>query len=180
MVTSRGQQHRLINEYYTAVSDKMTNSISTKSLFTLTTVVLCLLIQTSAFAGVYKWTDENGQVHYGEKPGNTQAEKIFIRENETTTPRSIKSDKEGEGDQDAAKDKEQKDTKAAEPKMVPAPISNKEKRRLCNEAKSDYATISSRGRMREINSKGEYIYLTEGQRQQRLSAAKKKSREYCR
>ena len=64
--------------------------------------------------------------------------------------------------------------------LVEIPPSKKEKRKLCNEAKSDLAAINSRGRMREINEKGEYVYLTEQQRQQRISAAKKKQREFCR
>ena len=159
----------------------MTNSKTTKSLFTtLTTAALCLLIQTTAFAGVYKWVDENGQVHYGERPGNTQAEKVTIRQNEMTIPGSLESDKEGEGDQDAAEGTEQNNTGAVEPEMVPVPIPKKEKRRLCNEAKDDVSGINSRGRMREINSKGEYTYLTESQRQRRLATAKKNVRKYCR
>ena len=64
--------------------------------------------------------------------------------------------------------------------MKEVPVPKKEKRKLCNEAKSDIASINSRGRMREISKDGEYAYLTEEQKQQRLSAAKKKQREYCR
>lgn len=66
------------------------------------------------------------------------------------------------------------------PKMVEVEPSRKEKNRLCKEAKTDIAAINSRGRMREVNSKGEYIYLSEQERQQRLSAAKKKQKEFCR
>ncbi|MBE9560241.1 MAG: DUF4124 domain-containing protein, partial [Proteobacteria bacterium] len=58
--------------------------------------------------------------------------------------------------------------------------SKKEKRKYCNEAKQDLAAINSRGRVREINEKGEYIYLSEPERQQRISDAKKKQREFCR
>ena len=68
----------------------------------------------------------------------------------------------------------------AEAPLVPVEISKKEKRALCNEAKSDVAGISSRGRMREINKKGEYVYLDDKQRLKRLNAAKKKQRKYCR
>ena len=51
---------------------------------TIITACLCLLIQTPSFAGVYKWVDENGQVHYGEQPVGADAEKVKIRQNETT------------------------------------------------------------------------------------------------
>lgn len=142
----------------------------------LTAASFFLLIQSSLFAGVYKWTDENGQVHYGEQPGNTNAEQVNIRHNETTTPRTIKSPEEDEEKKsDTSAEKEGKEWE--EWKEVPLP--KKEKRKLCNEAKSDLAAISGRGRMREINEKGEYVFLTEDQRQQRISAAKKQQRENC-
>ena len=57
---------------------------------TIITACLCLLVQTPSFAGVYKWVDENGQVHYGEQPVGADAEKVKIRQNETTKPRTLK------------------------------------------------------------------------------------------
>lgn len=151
------------------------NTITIKStILTITTAFICLLIQAPSQAGVYKWLDENGQVHYGERPGNSDSEKIKIRQNETTKPRAIKKAEDGKKDPKG----ETTEKTAAEPEK-PA-MSKKEKRRLCNEGKSDYAAISSRGRMREINEKGEYNYLSEKQRQQRLAAAKKKQSEHCR
>ena len=132
-------------------------------------ISLTLFVLSPLQAGVYKWVDKNGQVHYGEQPGNAGAEKVTIRQNETTKPRLIPKDE---------KEEEKKAEKPAEPE-VPK-ISKKEKRRLCNEAKNDLATIATRGRLREINKKGEYIYLTDSQKQQRIAAAKKKKREFCR
>ncbi len=137
----------------------------------------CLFVQSPLYAEVYKWVDENGQVHYGEQPGNNGAEKITIRQNETTKPRPI-----NKAEEDAAESGKKNTDQQAEEfgEWEEVPPSQKEKRKLCNEAKSDLAAINSRGRMREINEKGEYIYLTEQQRQQRISAAQKKQREFCR
>jgi len=134
---------------------------------------LSLLMLQPSYAQVYKWVDESGEVHYGDQPGNSNAQQVEIRKNETTAPRTIKKTD--------AEDTTQATEEPAKPAKPETPtISKKEKQRLCQQAKSDYATISSRGRMREINKKGEYTYLTEEQRQQRLAAAKKKQREYCR
>jgi len=157
--------------------------INRKIVLSILTASLGLLIQATAIAGVYKWVDENGQVHYGEHPGNAGAERVTIRQNETTKPRTIKS-KEESGEQkkagESGEGEEQTPETAEAKKPEEAKIPKKEKRRLCKEAKSDIASISSRGRMREINKKGEYIYLSEKQRQQRLSTARKKQRKYCR
>ena len=144
------------------------------------TTFLCLLFQASSYAQIYKWADENGQVHYGEHPDNAGAEQVTIRTNETTKPRIIKKAEDKNAETETS-ESETTETPAVEPvKPEPPKISKKEKTRLCNKAKSDLASISSRGRMREINNKGEYIYLSEQQRQQRLSAARKQQREFCR
>ncbi len=148
-----------------------------KLIFSIITASLCLFVLSPLQASVYKWVDENGQVHYGEQPGNTGAEKVIIRQNETTKPRPINKAEE-ETTESGKENTEQQAEVPAEPE-VPK-ISKKEKRQLCNEATNDIASISSRGRMREINKKGEFVYLTEQQRQQRLSAARKKQREFCR
>lgn len=150
-------------------------------LIVINTALLSLVIQLPSHAGVYKWVDENGQVHYGEQPGNNNAAKVEIRNNETTKARAIKTAEDGKNLKPKDGDTTQTDAEPVKPAEPEKPtISKKEKRRLCQQAKSDIAAISSRGRMREINKKGEYIYLDEKQRQQRLAAAKKKQQEYCR
>ena len=128
----------------------------------------------TATAGVYKWVDEQGQVHYGEHPEGQDAEKMTIRTNETTKPREIKTD-----DKDAD---EQAESEAGQPEKAPVEkyVPAYEKQRLCREANTDIANISSRGRMREADAQGNYRYLTEQERQQRLSAARKKQAKYCR
>ncbi|MEN8712372.1 MAG: DUF4124 domain-containing protein [Arenicellales bacterium] len=137
------------------------------------TAAFILLIHSLSHAEVYKWVDKDGQVHYGEQPGNTGAEIVPIRTNETTTPRTMNKDEVDIVKSDLeAKDKKKKE--AEEQKKI-----NRDKRKWCNEARSDLQAISSRGRMREINEKGEYIVMTEEQRQQRIAAAKKKEREFC-
>jgi len=154
--------------------------INRKIILSIITALSGLLIQANAIAGVYKWVDENGQVHYGAHPGNTAAKRVTIRQNETTKPRTIKSEeKDGEKKKEGKSEEKAPETpEVKEPEEAKVP--KKEKRQLCKQATGDIANISSRGRMREINKKGEYTYLSEKQRQKRLSAAKKKQREYCR
>jgi dsRNA-specific ribonuclease len=149
--------------------------MSKKSLLnSIIALLLCALISAPGLAQVYKWVDESGQVHYADRPETTQAEQVKIRQNETTTPRAKDKEKI-----DYLKDKNKAKSEQAE-ELKEQKMSNKEKRKLCNEAKSDLQAIMSRGRVREINEKGEYTYLTEEQRQQRISAARKKQKEFCR
>ena len=152
----------------------------------IVTTSLFFLLQAPAFAGVYKWVDTDGQVHYGAQPGNTGAEKMSIRTNETTKARVNKTDEEeganeNTGDSSGGENNNNDGAPAEiQPEIfVEEKIPTKENRRLCKQAKEDVTTINSRGRMREINDNGEYIYLSEKQRQQRISAAKKRIKKYC-
>jgi hypothetical protein len=161
----------------------MTDKISTRKtdLQIILMLATCLLLTATSHAGVYKWTDENGNVHYGEQPGNTSAEQVEIRQNETTTPRAINKKEEDEAENTDGKNTDKADAESEKwNAWQEVPPSKAEKQRLCQEGKNDYAAISGRGRMREINEKGEYIYLSEQERQQRLNAAKKKQQKYCR
>lgn len=149
------------------------------------TTALLLFLQSASYAGVYKWVDQDGQVHYGDKPADkADAKKVIIRDNETTKPRPVRKTKEGDDNTQQGSnsvENETGDKTARQPTKTDQPtISKREKKQLCNEAKSDIAAITSRGRMREKNANGEYSYLSEKQRQQRLAAAKKKQREFCR
>jgi hypothetical protein len=137
----------------------------------------CFIIQSPLYAGVYKWVDTDGQIHYSDQPESKNATRVTIRENETTEPRTISKTEE----ELAESDKKNTDLQTEVPgELIEVEPSKKEKRKLCNEAKGDLEAISGRGRMREINEKGEYNYLTEKQRQQRISVAQKKKRKYCR
>ena len=42
-------------------------------------ILIILLIPPLCYAEIYKWTDENGGVHYGERPSNPNSEKIEIK-----------------------------------------------------------------------------------------------------
>ena len=146
------------------------------------TALTCLLYQSPLYSKVYKWTDDDGQVHYSDQPNKVNAEAFSLRQNTTTKPRAVKEGIDTDAKKDGT-DPEAETTEQASPEPVkpePPKISLAEKRKLCNEAKSDASAIASRGRMREVDAKGEHTYLSEKQRQQRLSAAKKKQRKYCR
>ena len=42
-------------------------------------VLVLLLIPFSCFAEIYKWTDENGNIHFGDSPKEeTKAEKVVV------------------------------------------------------------------------------------------------------
>ncbi len=106
-------------------------------------IILLLLMVSPVSAGIYKWTDEQGKVHYGsQRPADAAAERLKI--NADPSPYSDPAETK-ETDKDAKKesDKESKDKKKKEAedkkkaeaeaaKAAEKPqISRKEKQKLC-------------------------------------------------
>ena len=140
--------------------------------------VICLGSATALADKIYKWTDAEGNVHYGsERPAGTEAEKMKVDTGKTGVDRGADAlDKlKQEVDDEAQRVKEE-----GVPAQPPVPtLPMKEVKRRCQAAKQDLATIQSRGQLRERDAQGNTRYVGEKEREQRIKAAQKQIREYC-
>jgi hypothetical protein len=131
-----------------------------------------------AAAQIYKWTDKDGKVHYGEKPPEDAktAREVDTKAagRSSAAPESSQTWKQKEADFQRRKmEREQKDgTEQDRARMA------ENRRRLCENARGELEFISS-GVIYENNAKGERVYLDEAQRAQRMEAVKKKIAANC-
>lgn len=141
-------------------------------------MVIAMSFSTASAGKIYKWTDAEGNVHYGsEKPAEAEAENMKVDTGKTGVNRGAKAldDIKQKEDDEAQRIKEE-----GVPAQPPVPtLSMKEVKRRCQAAKQDLATIQSRGQLRERDEKGNTRYLGEKEKQQRIKAARKQIREYC-
>ena len=145
-------------------------------------VTLCMVLclgSAAAFAGkIYKWTDAQGNVHYGsEKPPEAQAETMKVDTGKTGVATGAEAlDKlKQEADDEAQRIKEE-----GVPEKPPVPsLPMKEVKARCKAAKQDLATIQSRGQLRERDEQGNTRYVSDQEKQRRIKAAKKQIAEYC-
>ena len=130
-----------------------------------------------ASSGVYKWTDENGQVHYGERPANADAEKIDIVR--PPFPKQVTIPDKGNPKEAEAQPKPaQPASEGVTEEWVEAPLTGAQKRLLCRESRDRLANIESRGRLRA--SDGTRRILSPQERQQLINGVRKDIRAYCR
>ena len=142
--------------------------------FNFSFVLFLFLIPGVSAGAIYKWVDENGKTHYGsERPKTSQAKKLNIKTKEPVTHRKTKDEKK-DGKKEDDKNKAIP-TALEEPKM-----STKEKFRLCNQAKTDMQRIEARGRIRQKDKDGNVRYLSPKERGDRIRAAKKDVKDFCR
>ena len=127
---------------------------------------------------IYKWTDAEGNVHYGsEKPADAEAEKMKVDTSTTgvDTGAEALDNLKQQVDDEAERIKEE-----GIPPEPPVPsLPMKEVKKRCQAARQDLATIQSRGQLKERDEKGEVRYVSEEEKQRRIKAAKRQIREYC-
>ena len=79
-------------------------------------LLLCLLVP-SAFAGLYKWVDTDGNIHYTDTPPPQGAEEVTLPPNVTYTPAETPSDSPASAQPAAKDDGKYKELVITSPKM---------------------------------------------------------------
>ena len=147
-------------------------------LILLTICLLCL--SPLSFAGkIYKWTDSEGQVHYGERPPSGQAKQMRVP---TGPPHSPSPAEKPASQQEATQklldsfDKERKEKAETEAK---AAEEKARREKNCSSAKRRIAGLKIGGRQYEVDEQGNRHYLNEAEIQSRLAEAQKYADKWC-
>jgi len=162
------------------ISTWCSHSLLTMKNFVIATLCTVILFSSAAvLAGkIYKWTDAEGNVHYGsDKPADAEAEKMQVDTSKTGVDRGANAldNLKQQVDDEAERIKEE-----GIPPEPPVPsLPMKEVKKRCQAAKQDLATIQSRGQLRERDANGEIRYVSDEEKQRRTKAAKQQIREYC-
>jgi flagellar biosynthesis GTPase FlhF len=141
------------------------------------TIVFLMSAATAGFTQTYKWVDQNGVVSYSQTPPpSTQAETVDI----TPTPVVGNSDNSDElqrlrqrledsrEDRELAKEEERKTREAAEIK-----------RQNCSTARSNLENLLNSGNRMMKTTDGDYLRLSESERQTRIQAAREQIEANC-
>ncbi|TGN38437.1 DUF4124 domain-containing protein [Marinobacter confluentis] len=126
----------------------------------LALAVCIMVIPASASAqSVYKWTDENGIVHFGDRaPSGTESESVSIR----TGKRAGSGDSDSASPQQRVQQMDEQAAQSAEREQLSAAEEARQKQRAanCQTARSNLSLIRSGSRIR-VEENGEERYLTE-------------------
>ena len=139
---------------------------------------IALWLAAPAAAEVYKWVDEKGVTHYGEKaPPNHKSRQVIIRD---SGPR------QGVAPDDAAatlKDKdiqfrqrqtlrEQEEVKVAQEKAA--------RDRWCRAARMQLGDLKTMRRIYDLDDKGERVYKSDAERDAELASREAELNQRCR
>jgi len=133
-----------------------------------------ILSATSADAGLNKWVDEHGKVHYSDQPPPVGAEASTLRN--APPPASPSAPTKSFAEREAElKKARQAQTEAAG--KTTQEQSNTEAN--CITAKQTLYSLQQGGRLVEYDEKGERRYLEDEERQQRANQAQAEIDKWC-
>ena len=147
-------------------------------------LALLTLITNTSSAGIYKWVDEEGNVHYGERrPTNASSEKMDVQKyspKDLSTyqrPGSNEEDSEKNAEGEQAEDTEKN---ADEPEKKPESAADK-KRRLaaCAQAQSNVTRMKSIGRVRSRDKDGNVTYMSQKDKEAKMKQASSLMTKHC-
>lgn len=146
----------------------------------VTLTIMLLGASSATFAGkIYKWTDANGKVHYGERAPDGKGKQMEVKgTNRYGAAPAPKPSNKNEAankflESIAAERKEKKeaDDKSAKEKEISD--------RNCSNARKRVASLKQGGRRFTVDEQGNRSYMDDTAIQKSLKEAQKKVKEWC-
>lgn len=144
--------------------------------------LLCCVPIGVATAQVFKWVDEKGVTHYGERPPHgQQAQPVETKPSPTPSPGSTPSPGKAHGGEnwqernlEFQKRRIQREQQAEREQREA-----KNRQRRCNVARDDLRRLESSRRLYDLNDKGERVYLDDAGRTAALERARRSVERSC-
>jgi len=140
-------------------------------------LLLALLVTATAQAEIYRWVDENGVTVYSEiPPPDGAADTVKTAPAPSETPKETQQ--QLEADMQKLEDYREDKELAAERKQKEE-LSKQLDEENCRNAKTNLDNLIAAAQRLVRMPDGNYVRLTEEQRQQRMEDARKNIDEYC-
>jgi len=137
-----------------------------------------LMLTMSVNAGIYKWTDEKGNVHFGDRPVNQREviELIYDTESRAGITNSSGHNKERERmAKELENDRKERQSNREERRVV-----QKKQRKRCTRARDQLLQYQQSRRLYKLKDNGERVYLDDKQRQSTVKKLNKVITKNCR
>ncbi len=141
-------------------------------------LILCLMLPTISGAEIYKWTDADGQVHYGEKPVGPQSREVRIDTAPGAAPPDQRRRLENIKRWNAARQRERQQAREREAKRK-AEEARREKH--CGKLRNQLADLERGGvNWYELDAQGERRYMSEQEVASRTVKLRQRVKQACR
>jgi len=136
--------------------------------------ISAISISSYCYAGIYKWVDEEGNVHYGQqRPATTQSERMRIQHHAPDDSSTYKRPGSKEGEEKKAEEP------AAEKKKPETAAEKKRRLAVCAQAKKNLQTMQSVGRIRSKDKDGNASYISQEQKEAKIKQSRELISKHC-
>ena len=149
-----------------------------RTAFTLAVVTLLLAGGASANE-IYKWTDEQGNVHYEDRPSGMPTEQRLAINYRRTDSGAVQQRINARHEREAALDEARSAAAAAEQEAAEEAAAAEERKQACERARSRLETYLQSRRLYRTDENGERVYLDDEQRREARSKAEEQITELC-
>ena len=141
--------------------------------------VMALILAQTSLAGVYKWVDKDGNVHFGDQPPVEAKQKSEIKATGKAPAVSAPVAPANLSEKDAEFRKRQIEKSEKEKKGAEAEKLKIEKEERCRKMKTSADEMSSGYRIYDYDKSGQRYYLDDSQRAKAVEDAKNNYNKEC-
>jgi hypothetical protein len=143
-----------------------------------------LLLLTSTFAvhaGVYKWVDEDGRVHYGDKPKATEpAVEMDVDDTAVTVPAFGGDDLSRDEKRERLLEAMEEDRIEKQEMLEKQKAIREQNRRKCNSYRDRMRHYERASGLYKLDDNGNRVYMSEADRARATKDLRTKIKKYCR
>ncbi len=139
-----------------------------------------LLVGGTALSGeIYKWTDADGDVHYGDRPIGTDVERLHVISNSNTDNDAVQASVEARHVREAVRSEARSKRAEADQASADARAEAAQRDVKCQESRTRMQTYLQSRRLYQQDDAGERVYLDEDQTMQARADAQEMIQKYC-
>ncbi|MFZ3018629.1 MAG: DUF4124 domain-containing protein [Gallionella sp.] len=139
--------------------------------------VFLIMTAANAGAGLNKWVDSSGKVHYSDQPPPAGIEATTLRS--APPPASAPAPAKSLAEREAELKKARQSKTEADERAVEQQSNAEIEKANCAAAQQYLRSLQQEGRMLEYDEKGERRYLGDDERQQRVNKAQAEIGKWC-
>ena len=149
----------------------------------ISTLIFLMLIlndinSVSEAAEIYKWIDENGVVHFGDRPGNSRTEKIDIEDSGNFLSVDPELEKHRQK-QNRLLDRMEEERKMNEEDRAKRKEQQKKLNKTCMEAKDYKKNMKLAGRIYRLDDQGNRVFYSNEERKNYEKKVNDLISKYC-
>jgi len=146
---------------------------------------LLVSLAALAFAGsavaneIYKWTDDDGNVHYEDRPTGAPSEERLALSYKRTDSGAVQQRVNAHRERQAARAEAKSVAAAADQEAADNAAADAERKQSCERARARLETYLQSRRLYRTDDNGERVYLDEAQREEARQKAEEQITEFC-